>query len=218
MKLLRFVLMLSMFLPLSACALSGGPVSGQVLEEGTLKPIPGAIVVGRWIGSVPAFAESRTVCVHVESSVTDQEGKYTLPRWSKPSTVGPLVLHLEPVVSAYKPGYGLPTKPSQKEDVVYLAPFKGDVKKRFEYLDRVISGASCGGAGESRKTLYRLQRALYEEASTIAQTADEKRYAESYKELAEDTLVDRSKPTKYDERGRLINVDPKDTFRVEDLK
>jgi len=37
-------------IPLTACALSGEAIEGRVLEEGTNKPIPGAIVVVRWIG------------------------------------------------------------------------------------------------------------------------------------------------------------------------
>lgn len=218
MKLLRVLLMLLTLSPLSACALSGGPVVGQVVEEGTHKPIAGAIVVAKWMGSVPAFADSQTVCVHVESAVTDQEGKYELPRWSKPSTVGPTVMNLGPVVTAYKPGYAWPTKPSQKEEIVYLTAFKGGTNERLDYLSRVISATSCVSAGESYKNLYRVKRAVYEEARTVAQTADEKRRAERFRELAEDALVNRSKPTKYDERGRPVNVDPKDTFRPEDLK
>lgn len=218
MKLLRLMFMLSTLLPLSACGLSGGPVVGQVIEEGTHKPVPGAIVAAKWVGNVPAFAESRTVCVHVESAVADQEGKFRLPRWRKPSTVGPVVMDLAPVVVAYKPGYGLPAKPSQADEIVYVAPFKGTTKERFDYLGRVISATSCVSAGESYKNLYRVTHAVYEEGKAIARTPDEKQRAERFRELAEDTLVNRSKPTKYDERGRPVNVDPKDRFRAEDLK
>jgi hypothetical protein len=218
MKLLRLMLMLLTLLPLSACALSGGPIVGQVMEEGTHKPVPGAVVVANWVGSVPAFVESQLVCVHVESTVTDREGKYKLPRWSKPSTVGPVVMNLEPVVAAYKAGYEWSEKPSQKIEIEYLVPFKGGKKERFDYLSRVISGTTCVSAGESYKNLYRVTHAVYEEAREIAQTADEKRRAERFREFAEDTLVDRSKPTKYDNRGRLINVNPEDSFRREDLK
>ncbi|MGH8766817.1 MAG: carboxypeptidase-like regulatory domain-containing protein, partial [Burkholderiales bacterium] len=83
MKLLRCMLMVLNLLPLTACALSGGPVVGQVVEEGTHKPIPGAIVVVRWRGDLPGFADSRTVCYHVASTVTDEAGRYRIPAWSK---------------------------------------------------------------------------------------------------------------------------------------
>ena len=212
------VLAVMALLSLSACGLSGGPLSGQVLEEGTRKPVPGAIVVAKWEGNVWAFVETRLVCVHVESTIADQEGRYKLPRWSKPSTVGPVVMDLAPVVVAYKPGYGLPSEPSQEQEIELIAPFKGRVKERFEYLDRVISSTSCVSAGSSYRNLYRIRSAIYQEARSIAQTLEEKRYAETYEELVERILVDRTKPTKYDERGRLINVNPEDSLKPEGLR
>ncbi len=220
MKFLRLMSMLPTLLPLSACALSGGPVIGQVVEEGTNKPIPGAIIVVRWRGDLPGFADSRTVCYHVASTVTDQAGGYRIPAWSKETEKDwqKRIINKEFVIDVYKAGYGWPTKPSQKVEIEYLAPFKGDTKERFDYLSRVISGTTCVSAGESYKNLYRVTHAIYQEAKAIARTADEKQRAERFRELAEDTLVNRSKPTKYDERGRPVNIDPKDTFRPEDLK
>ncbi len=213
---LSLVLLVSL-LPLTACAYSGGPLEGKVLEEGTNKPISGAIVVARWQGDAFSFVDSPTVCIHVESTTTDNEGRYHLPAWrAKAEPAG--VHNIEPILIAYQPGYGLPTVPSQKRENVLLKPFAGTRGERLEYLGRVISSTSCGSAGASYKNLYRLRRAVYEEAIALAQTPEEKKRAERFKEIANDTLVDRSKPTKYDERGRLINVDPKDTFRPEDLK
>ncbi len=220
MKRLRLMLMLPMLLPLSACALSGGPVVGQVLEEGAHKPVPGAIVVVRWQGVLPGFAHSRMVCYHVASTITDDAGRYRIPAWSKEAEKDwqRRIIDKEFVVVAYKAGYGLPTKPSQKDEIKYLAPFEGGTKERFDYFARITSSTTCVSAGESRKNRYYLMRAVHEEAKAIAQSADEKRRAERYREFAEDELVNHSKPTKYDERGRLINVDPKDRFRVEELK
>ena len=221
-KFLRLILMLPTLLPLSACALSGGPVVGQVLEEGTYKPVPGAIVVVRWIGRTTSgswFVEARDVCYHVETVVTDEQGQYKTAAWTQEQSKDYTLKYHSFSVDAYKPGFGWPTKPSQNNDIVYLATFKGGTRERLDYLGRVISGTSCGGAaGESLKYLYRLTRAVYEEARTVAQTADEKRRAERFRELAEDTLVNRSKSTRYDERGRLINVNPEDSFKPEELK
>lgn len=218
--LLRFLATATLALPLTACAtLFGLATEGQVLEEGTNKPIPNAIVVLRWVGVVPVIGHASTACVHVESATTDKEGQYRTSAWRAPSTVGPAPImqtRIGPGASAYKPGYEYV---DTKAEVVYLKPFTGTRKERLEYLSfRVISGTSCGSAGESYKNLYRLHRAVYEEAAALAQTPEEKKLAERFKEIADDTLINRSKPTKYDERGRLINVDPKDTFRPEDLK
>jgi len=220
MKLLRLMLMLPTLLPLSACALSGGPVVGQVLEEGTHKPVPGAIVVVRWRGVLPGFADSRMVCYHVASTITDEAGRYRIPAWSKEAEKDwqRRIIDKEFRAVAYKAGYGLPAKPSQKEKIVYVAPFNGGVKERFEYLNRVISSTSCVSAGTSYRSLYRIRSAIYEEARAIAQTVDEKRYAETYKGLVEGILVDETKPTKYDKSGRLINVNPEDSFKPEELK
>src|SRR3989344_7252350 len=76
------LLLLSLLLGLSAftaCATTPlQPVQGQVLEEGTNKPIANALVVGRWMGTVThGIVESRTVCYHVESTTTDAEGRFT---------------------------------------------------------------------------------------------------------------------------------------------
>lgn len=217
-KHLRLMLLLPALLPLTACALSGGPIVGQVVEEGTHRPIPRAIVVAKWVGSVPAFADSQTVCVHVESTVTDQQGKYELPGWSKPSTVGPVVRNLGPVVIAYKPGYAWSTKPSQQDQIVYLARFEGSVDERFQYFSSVISNTSCGSSGESGKNLYWLWMALHEEAKSFAVTTEQKKRADRLRSHAQSTIVDETKPKRYDEHGNVVNIDPRDNFKVEPLR
>lgn len=230
---------------------SGDVLEGSVLEQGTNKPIPGAIVVARWKGTVGGLGHSQTMCFHVETTTTDAQGRYRIPPWQKPYEAG--IYDPSSVVSVYKPGYEttnyrkgrlyrredrkyvvtLNAKPNDPKIVDtlkeaqmavgindhYLKPFTGTRGERLEYLSyRVISGMSCSEARESYKNLYQLYRTAYEEAAALAQTSVEKKRAERFKEIADDTLVNHSKPTKYDEQGRLINVDPKDTFRAEDLK
>jgi hypothetical protein len=228
---LLFVLLLTLGLPLSACAasVSGGPLDGQVLEEGTNQPLPGAIVVVRWQGNVGGPVESSTTCYHVETATTDNQGRFHIhawktteaalglhPSWFDRLFFGPTIRDREILKSAYHPGYTFGTVPSEK-DTVWLKPFTGGRGERFKYLDRVISNTSCGDK-DTYKNLYRITYAVYEEAKAIAQTEDEKRHAERFKDLADDALVNRSKPTTYNKRGREINVDPKDAFRPEDIK
>lgn len=203
---------------LSACAspfgLSGEAIEGKVLEAGTNKPIPHAIVVVRWDGILSGFAEQRGVCVHVESTATDEQGRYRINAWRKPSTLGG-VRDIGPTVSAYQPSYEIARR-DRENNMVYLRPFTGGRGERLQYLDRVISSTSCGDKS-THQNLYRIHRAVYEEARAIAQTEEEKKQVERLKWIAEYSLVNLNKPTKSDGRGRTINVDPNDSFKPEDL-
>lgn len=127
-KIFITLLLTCLCLPLQACALSGGPVDGVVLEEGTNKPIPDAVVVVLWKHHQ---GYSGTVCYHVETATSNEKGEYHIPKWSNPSDTRTL---MDPYVSAsaYKPGYGLPTQPSQKDQEVLLAPFSGGRGERLE--------------------------------------------------------------------------------------
>jgi len=164
-RLFLTILSSLLLLPLTACGLSSGSVSGKVLEEGTDKPIDGAIVIVRWKGYVSAIVDAQTVCVHVESATTDKRGNYKVSGWSKPSTMGP-VFNVKPVVSAYKVGYGLPGNPAQKDEDVYLAPFKGTSGERLEYLKRIHGAISCGAQDESEKNMLPFLKALHGEAKS----------------------------------------------------
>jgi len=182
MKVLRLILMLPMLLPLSACGLSGGPLSGQVLEEDTNKPVPGAIVVVRWRGDLPGFADSRTVCYHVASAITDEAGRYRIPAWSKEAEKDwqKRIINKEFTVVAYKSGYGFPKQPSQKQQIVLMAPFKGTAGERLDFLVRIFGAAGCGSQGESDKNGIPFMKAVYAEALNLGQTKDKKRMLESF--------------------------------------
>lgn len=177
-SILRIVLFAASVLPLSACAsLVGLGTGGQVLEEGTEKPIPDAIVVVRWAGSLPAFTEARAVCVHVETATTDREGHYITHAWRAPSTVGPAPLvqmNVGPSAYAYKPGYEYV---DTRGETVYLKPFTGGREARFKYLVRTF-GSGCGATDGSEKSSIPLLKAQYEEAQALAQSPEEKRILE----------------------------------------
>ena len=119
---------------------------------------------------------------------------------------------------AYKVGFMFASTPSQEKEIKYLKVDSGtNVMERFDYLDRVISNSVCDDK-TTQKNLYRITRAVYDEARSIAQTAEQRKHAERYKKLADEALVNRNKKTMYDKQGRFINVDPNDSFRPEDLK
>lgn len=199
-RLLLALVSLLLLLPLCACGLSGGSISGKVLEEGTGKPISGAIVVVRWKGYVSAIVDARTVCVHVESATTDEMGNYKVNGWRKSSTIGP-VFEVNPVVSAYRAGYGLPSKPAQTDEDVNLASFKGTREDRLGYLERIGRSSGCDSAGMSRRNLYPLYEALYYEAKV---NAAEEEDLEWYRRMAAKISVEVSDQFTHEENERRI--------------
>lgn len=207
-------------LPLAACSLTGGPVSGRVLEEGTNKPIAGAIVVVKWKGDLPSFADSKTVCYHVASARSDIAGRFHIPVWVTLPEHGwqARIINREHQIFAYKPGFEWSLKDAPSGEVVLLAPFKGTVAERFQYFNSVVSNTNCGGAGASGRVLHWLWIALHQEAASIAVSASEKQQANILRFDAQSVLVDDSKPTRYNEHGQLVNVDPRDSFKVEALR
>ena len=80
-----------------ATAVSGLPITGQVIEEGTNKPLPGVIVVAHWLGTVSGFGgHGGTSCRHVETGTTDEQGRYRLAFWEDR---GPTVVYSYKVTS-----------------------------------------------------------------------------------------------------------------------
>lgn len=169
-NLKKTLLLFSLLLDLPACAtstaLSHEPIEGVVREEGTNKPIPGAIVIARWQGSSPVFiADSQTVCFHVEITVTDEQGRYRIP----PLPEEPRHRRIEDkrvITTAYKSGYRY-TGGTKRVD--YLQPFTGGREERLKYLERTY-GSGCGASDGSERNSIPLLKAQYEEAKAIAST------------------------------------------------
>jgi hypothetical protein len=182
----------------SGCVLSGRAISGKVLEVGTNKPIQNAIVVADWNGSVSAIVDSQTVCVHVDATTTDAQGKYRLPAWSWKSTVG-LVTDVGPIVSVYKLGYEEVFDDRDDENVLHLKVFTGNRRERFEYLERTAGVGICGNESDGNTLAYR--RAIASEAQMIAETMEEKRAMYSFiREVENVTLGFREAEARYLER------------------
>lgn len=185
-SLKKILPILGLLLTLPACATAPlQPVQGQVLEEGTNKPIAGAIVVGLWYGtSAPGFfVDSRTVCYHVETATTDEAGRFTLTPTEKEYKYRDG--HHYTSITAYKPGYQSPRVQRTKE-VTYLQPFTGGREERFKYLfylDKTT--ASCRSPEAGEKNLATFYRALYEEMKTLAKSREEADFADGYLRRAE---------------------------------
>lgn len=157
------------FLPLPACATAPTPaIEGKVIEEGTNKPIPGAIVVARWQESRSGIFDSQTVCVHVESATTDEQGRYHLPRYK-----GKEPTHTDSYKAGYErsPQYSATQAFRTHTDI--LKPSHSSPGERLDYLVRLSGATRCGEAGKSEQRLLPLKRALYAEASAIGTTAED---------------------------------------------
>ena len=163
--LLKLITLLTLTLSVQACALTGAPITGKVLEEGTNNPIPGAIVAVTWIGRTTSgsiYVESGDVCYHVETVTTNEQGFYQTQAWSQEQHKDYTVKFDHKQVTAYKAGYGVPQRSSQKDGVEYLAKFKGTREERLEYLWRMRP--SCDAQNESEENKLPLLKALYDEA------------------------------------------------------
>lgn len=202
---------------LKASALSGGPIDGQVLDESTDKPVADAIVVATWTGDHSnLFASGNSVCYHAETARTDVNGNYHIPAWSLPWRSSEMLMSTRPfVLQAYKAGYTWSKSHRELPGTVLIAPFAGTKDEYFDHLVRAMT--SCSGAGESEKNLYRLHSAVASDAKAMAETTEQKKRAESLAIRADFTLVDERKPTGYDSHGRWGNIDPKDSFKKEEL-
>ena len=214
---LTFALSL-LLLPLTACGLSGGPLEGRVLEAGTNKPIPGAIVVARWQGTYSQIVDSQDVCYHVESTTTDAQGRYQIPAWKEKSkglmfSAGPWL------IDAYKTGYETywPAAYSATEDykrnIRYLKPFTGTKAERLKYLIQMLSAANCPLAGSSSRNLYPMYKAMYEEAKTISVTPENWKSVDILRQEAAEVAVRPDGNITSEEMDRRVNEFLKDNLK-----
>lgn len=193
-RFIRLLLVSILFVPLSACGLSSGPIEGRVLDLDTKQPVAGAIVVVRWEGThlIP-FADTQSSCYHAESAVTDDEGRYRIARWSAPSK-GPLFTEDYKSFTVYKVGYShfMESRYGESEDtkknIYFLKAFKGSREERLKYLNRVSNATECASAGDSYASLLPLRRAVFEEAQPLAQTQAEKELVDAFLFNLEDML------------------------------
>lgn len=184
LKAFAIVWLTAALTPLTACAttLSSEPIQGQVLDEGTNNPISGAIVVARWQGHLASWGHGKTVCYHVLSTTSDENGHYRLPAWKKNITED-WQKNIRPenvLIDAYKPGYALPTAPSQKREDVLLKPFTGGRGERLAYLERIEYATRCPSAKESEPNLLPFYRVMHEEAKSLVITKDDQKVADGF--------------------------------------
>ncbi len=107
-----------------------GPFRGQVVDDQTGKPIPGAIFVAIWIRMIPAPGHAGEVFNDARVAVADAEGRFEIPRRWRPIFSG----FIEPVyLSCVAPGY-VPYRggSSNQPRILRLRPLGAEDRKRGE--------------------------------------------------------------------------------------
>lgn len=196
---LKYFVLLGVLLAQTACTTLVGQLTGElngvVIDKSTGKPIEGAIVVAQWQGAAVHLVDSRTVCFHVESATTDQDGRYNIA--AVPAAPVGVMGESALVAGVYKEGYREVTYKDTQEPgfvrapigVVHLIPFHGVTKERLEYLARLTSKTSCIDAGASQKNLFAMAKAVFEESKRIASTEQDKKWVARFRRSAADAAI-----------------------------
>jgi len=150
---------------------SGKELRGVIVNADTGKPIPDAIVVADWITSSGTAGGGGLVCFHVGTATTNAAGEYYMPAWRQKS---PFSAKYERsiVIFAYKPGYRWPY-PKVKYGVYptdKLIVSQEPANERLKFLEDVAHETLCFQARESVGALLPLQKALLDEARSLAKS------------------------------------------------
>lgn len=206
---LVFFSMLFTLLMLAGC--SAGrvwmPQAGQVLDWESKEPITDAVVVARWYGKVYQIAKTSTVCYHVESAVTDKQGRYRIPA----EVEGPKGIYDANVyVSAYKAGYresidkdNKPHRSDNEMGVYYLEKDRRSREKRLQFIRNYHS--ACRSSGKSERNLFPLYMARYQEAKKLVETDDDRNWLVHLREVTASVAVATDEDISANEEERRIN-------------
>lgn len=171
---------------LAGCGMVGLPFSGQVTDEKTGEPLEGVIVVALWEGHVNPIADSTRICYHVETAVSDAEGKFRIPGWigGKFGVMGGYIRTV-----SYKKNYQ--PRPADKSSAhdIELVSFVGDESEWFDYLSHYTRVANCLSGGKSRQKLFNLFNSIYEESKNLARTGDERKIVMKIRNAAASAAV-----------------------------
>ncbi len=189
----------------------GGPVSGRVIDVDTNLPIADAIVVARWQKSSLSLADSTSYCIHVETTVSGEDGRYYIARWWQ----FPPLLGFDGLtgMDAYRPGYesvhSHTTEAERRPENVYMKKFVGGDDQRFAYIARrVFSGMGCTSAGSSRRNLHPLLRTAIAEAKSLKSTSYTAAGIEALRRIAADDWLAGANASPAADRDPIAELPP----------
>lgn len=165
---------------IDAIKTSASSLQGQVVEVGSKRPLAGAIIVALWketLSAAPIPADSRTVCGHLESTITDSQGDFQLPTWQG---------YAPSMYISYKAGYirsddfYQPQYLATSRYIDLLQPFKGTKSERLKYLSMLFDWTQCIEVKDSTVKRLPLVKAIVEEAESVGgDTPEERKNVES---------------------------------------
>ena len=181
--------------------LYGKRIAGQVVDADTGQPIAGAHVAYLWESTINPSGftghSARTICYHAAATVTDAQGRFEIPAWRKWSTYD--VDDRDPNGLLYAPNYvpqqlvlfeGKIKPPVERVNERYLMKtFSGTAAERLDSIWAGIGNRGCMYGGDSQKSLYPIQKALYEEARSMAATDDQRRRVHFFALMAADAAL-----------------------------
>jgi hypothetical protein len=168
-KRFTLVMLLALLVPnLSSCAsLQYWPANqARVLDADTEMPIAGAVVVAMWEGDIPAWVDFRSTCYHIESAVSDSDGRFKIPAYSE--IKGHMINDKIVNWIVYAKGYRYSSRNSggdyTKSGVYWMEKDDRKGSERLEYLTQLRRSSKCPDAGDSDKYRLNYIKALLDEA------------------------------------------------------
>jgi len=207
-KLHLLLIVLLIVVTSNGCGISvSGSIHGIVLEEGTNKPIEGAIVVARWVGEKWPI-QPVIKCFHVETAVTDRKGRYVIPNTI--FKVGNKIYKdISVMMSVYKPGrktiwkdeQGLKSSIDRGADieVIHMEGVSGTRKERMLALSGGM--VRCDGAGESKIKLAPLYEDIYKRVEQLADPIKDEVFLENMRILVERIKLNDGELMKWEKRS-----------------
>ncbi|HEY5601804.1 MAG TPA: hypothetical protein VIM41_01720 [Gammaproteobacteria bacterium] len=163
---------------------------GRVLHEIHDTPIPATTVVALWRGKPNTTAGVKAICYHVETTVSNEKGLFTIPAWRESGEFNDLAekaVH----VYAYRKTYRASELTSQiitpKNYIYYLAKPRAlddetvARQERLRYLQLLVGDTLCDLEGKSRGNLQPMYTAIVQEAEELAVTEQDREVVQKIK-------------------------------------
>ena len=189
----QFLLIILLALTLNACGVFGTrhpEMHGRVLHEIHDKALSHAVVVALWKGREKNDDAEKEICYHVESTISDDKGFFSIPEWREPGNFGHLKdksIHVFAFRRYYRTSELTSEKFTPRNYNYYLAKprhIEDETKARedrLRYLQLLVGKTGCDLQGESRANLRPLNIDIIEEAELIAVTENDRQAVEKLK-------------------------------------
>jgi len=163
---------------------------GRVLHEIHDAPMSNTIMVALWKGKQPGGSSEKLICYHVEYTVSDDKGFFTIPNWDEPGDFKNFkdkTIHVYGYRKRYRTSELTSEIITPKNYNYYLAkPRKTDDENkareaRLRDLQQLIGETLCDLKGESRVNLKPMYTAIVAEAESLVVTDQDRQVVQKLK-------------------------------------